>query len=178
MWIFVLGLSGAVLISCIWPGRNVLKISKALYETVSDKISHRTKNIELINVNNKPVILYEDIALPAFKQKHTYDVNCFYTEDEHFLKGSLHNQNYTNENYTEIDMNIIKYGVYSSMIPFRPSDFGYTHLLVSVKKINEDIYSVYKFDSSDYINLYDIYEKYDKDTKESKEEINLAEAFD
>lgn len=178
MWIFALGLSGIILLSCTGPGRSVFKIGKALYETVSDKITHKNKKIELISINNKPAILYENLIFPAFKQKHTYDVNCFYSDDKQFIEDSIHKQTYINEDYIEIDMNIIKHGIYSSMIPFRPLDYGYGHLLVSVKKINEDTYSVYKFNSSEYINVYDIYERYNKDTEECKENVQLAEAFD
>lgn len=181
MWLIAGCIAGVLLLACSTStAKNVIKVSSVLVDTLKDKyFGEKPKKIEIIDINNKSLVVYEDITLLTAKNHHQYDVICF-TSDSDSLNSNTSVHNFEPKCHIKrmIPLTVIRHGQYLSTIPFRPNDFNYDVIFVSIKKMNEDNYSVYKFCSDSYINLIDIIDKYEVDSKANEVVGELAEAYD
>jgi hypothetical protein len=181
MWFVAGSITGVILLTCATSaGKNAFKLGGVLFDTVKDKLlGAKVKKIEVIDIDDKALVVYEDITLVTTKIYHQYDVLCFHSDNIELNSNSAtHNFDPINHIKKMIPMTVIRHGQYLSTVPFRPKDFGTNTLFVSIKKMNDNLHSVYKFSFNDYINLIDIINIYEVDSKMNENIEELAEAYD
>ena len=160
-------------------GKRIVKIGDVLFDTLKDRLNNKKKNIKIIDINDKNLLVHEDIVLVTSKSPRNYDIVCFYSSSSNLDIDKV----ILNYDITLIDKNVlpavfIRHGAYISTVPFRPYDFNYKHLFVAIKNESKSYHSVYKFAEKDYINIIDIIHTYEDDLKNSTKKIIFAEAFD
>jgi hypothetical protein len=160
-------------------GKRIVKIGDVLFDTLKDRLNNKKKNIKIIEINDKNLLVHEDIVLVTSKSPRNYDVVCFYSDSSNLHTGDV----ILNYDITLIDKNIlpavfIRHGSYISTVPFRPYDFNFKHIFVAIKSESKSCHSVYKFYERDYINIIDIINIYEEDNKNNIKKIIFAEAFD
>lgn len=181
MWLVAGSIAGVILLTCATStGKNTLKLGGVLFDTVKDKfLGPKVKKIEVIDIEDKTLVVYEDITLVTTKIHHQYDVLCFHSDNKDLnSNNATHNFDPINHIKKIMPMTVIRHGQYLSTVPFRPKDLGTSALFVSIKKMNDNLHSVYKFSFNDYINLIDIINTYEMDSKTNESVEELAEAYD
>jgi hypothetical protein len=157
-------------------GRNLIKFSKILIQTLKDSSKNVTK-YELSTINNHNIIKYGDINLTTFISVHHYDVICF--ESENLELKEHHNFNPAFIMDKTYPVTLIRCGVFLGTIPFKPSGYGCKNLFVAIKHMSHDSYSVYPIKEEEYINIRDIINSFENYLENPiKEEAFLAEAYD
>ncbi len=179
MWFYAfigIGLFGLIFTN---TGRRIVKIGDVLFDTVKDRVFNKKKDIKIININDKNLLVHEDILLITAKSPRTYDVVCFYSDSNNLINSdAILNYDITLEDKNVLPTVFIRHGTYISTVPFRPSDFNFKHLFLAVKNDSKPLHSVYKFTEKEYINIIDIIHRYEEDLKNSTRKIVFAEAFD
>ena len=160
-------------------GKNLVKFGDVLFDTVKDRYFTKRKDIKIISINDKNILIHEDLILVTSKSHKNYDIVCFHSDSltltdsdvilSHDIKG---------ENKNIIPTSLVKHGTYVSTIPFRPSDFNFKYIFVAIKNEDKPYHTIYKFGEKDYVNLLDIIHRYEEDLKNSTRKIIFAEAFD
>jgi hypothetical protein len=179
MWIYAL--IGASLAGILFTstGKSVVKIGSVLLNTVKDSIYNKKKDIKFTNINNKNLLVYEDIILLTSKLSRHYDILCFHSNSVNLIKNeTIQNYDISLEDKMFIPIVSIKHGSYVSTVPFRPADLDFSHLFIAIKNDIKIYHSVYKFNEKDYINIIDVIHRYEEDLKNSTRKIIFAEAFD
>jgi hypothetical protein len=179
MWLYAclgIGICGLLLTN---TGQTALKVGGIIYDTIKDRLVIRKKNIKIVNINDKNLLVHEDIILVTSKSPRNYDIICFYSDSDNLINKDV----ILNYDISLVDKNIlpavfIRHGSYISTVPFRPNDFNFKYLFVGIKNDSKSYHSVYKFSEYDYINLLDLIIKYEDDMKNNVKKIIFAEAFD
>jgi hypothetical protein len=179
MWLYAflgIGICGLLLSN---TGKTAFKVGGILYYTIKDKLLIKKKNIKIVNINDKNLLVHEDIHLVTSKSPRNYDIICFYSDSDNLTsKDVILNYDISLEDKNVLPAAFIRHGSYISTVPFRPYDFNFKHLFVGIKNDSKVYHSIYKFSELDYINLIDIINKYEDDMKNSTKKIIFAEAFD
>lgn len=181
MWLLASLVASAVLLTCTRKGRQVIYISKVLLETLRDNLNSKaTKNtLRVSSFNGVKLVQYDNITLNTMASHQHYDVKCFESDSKELLeKHEIHNHNSHFDIKQEVPITFFRTGSHLCTVPFRPIDFRCDTLFVSIKHMNQDLYSVYRFCDEQYVNLLDIIDKYEYNLKNNKVEAPLAEAFD
>jgi hypothetical protein len=179
MWIPAIVLFTLFSFALSKKGKNAVKFTRILYETLLQSFTRRNKFV-LKSYNNLTLFNFDEIVhIIAKPSKQYYDIICFHTNTKNELQKEVtHNHNPNQYIDNVIPITYFKHNAQVCSVPFRPSDAGHDQLFVSVKHLNQDVYSTYMFEKDKYINFHDITERYEKDIKEVKEPVVLAEAFD
>jgi len=174
MWILYLSLG--ILITGLYSkkGQDVIKFSKILIETIQNRNKPQIK-IENEMINSTNTIKYGDLHLNSINSTHHYDVICFTSDG--IEDDVIHNINPNNKICEKIPIVNLRVGPYLATIPFRPKDLNHSSLFLAIKHLSCDVYSVYKFKNSEYINILDISLRYEKDLKDNEND-SLAETYD
>jgi len=179
MWLYACLGIGVCCFLLTNTGKAGLKIGGIVYDTVKDRLYNKKKNIKIVNINDKNLLVHEDIVLVTSKSPRNYDIICFYSDSDNLVnKDVMLNYDISLEDKNVLPAVFIRHGSYISTVPFRPYDFNFKHLFVGIKNDTKVYHSVYKFGEYDYINLIDLINKYEDDMKNSTKKIIFAEAFD
>jgi len=178
MWFSLYVILGLIAIGLYTKkGKNAVKLAQVFIETLQNNSKTNKINIEYEIVNMAPVIKYADLHINAINSFYHYDVICFTSNA--YVNKEIHNHNPTHEICERVPISLIRSGACIGSIPFRPSDFNYSRLYVAIKRISQENYSIYCFDSNEYINLLDLSNKFEKDLiLNIQKESVLAEAYD
>jgi hypothetical protein len=150
-------------------------ISKAMKESSKNSCSIKVENgLGHIEVGNK------NLVLPAFKSIKHYDVICFKKHQEVDIKeDDNHNCSLNVKDEYKVPFTLFRNNEHFIHVPFKPSDHGLTDLFVAIKHLSKEGYSVYKFDTNDFINFSHVIQKYEEDLKkEAEKPVQLAEVFE
>jgi hypothetical protein len=160
-------------------GKNIVKFGDVLFDTVKDRFYNKKKDIKIVNINDKNVLVYEDIILMTSKSSKVYDIVCFSSNSTELNNSDvILNHNISVEDKNVLPFVYIKHGTYISTVPFRPLDFNFKHLFIAIKIDTKVCHNVYRFSEKEYINVIDIIQRYEEDLKNSTRKIIFAEAFD
>lgn len=180
MQFYLLGaLFGAAIVWNYSKIKNIYKLTNVVCSTLAQRYTKKDV-LEHEYINGAYVLKQGNVVMNTRKVAHRYELFCFTSETE-----KLH-QERTHHSYSpfkdvknDVKLTFFTNGNYIVSIPFRPSDFNYKRLFVAIKHTNEDLYSVYRFDDTEYINLLDLTERYENDLASKKTRaVVLAEAFD
>lgn len=150
-------------------------ISKAMKESSKNSCNVKVENgLCHIEVGNK------NIVLPTFKSVKHYDVLCFKKYDELDIKESENHNISLNINDTyKVPFTLIRNNENFIHVPFKPNDYSLEEVFVAIKHLTKDCYSVYKFNTHEFVNFSVIVNKYEEDLKkEAEKPIELAEVFE
>lgn len=179
MWLYIC--IGASLAGFLFSktGRNLIKVGDVVFYTLKERLLSRRKDIKIMNINDKNILIHEDLILVTSKSHKNYDIVCFHSDSVNLIeKDIILSHDIEGETKNVIPTSLIKHGTYVSTIPFRPEDFNYTHLFVAIKNEDKTHHTVYKFNKSDYINFIDIIHKYEETLKAAPQKTVFAEAYD
>lgn len=182
MWyLLYLSLGVAALGLFTQRGKKVVKFTQILFETIQNNAKSSKVKPEFELINRSHSIKYGDIHLNGINTFYHYDLICFTSNAFPIETKEKHNYNPTHEICEKVPITLLRSGACVASIPFRPSDFNYNRLYVAIKRISNENYSVYRFDTKEYINPLDIINRFEKDLilqSQKNESVELAEAYD
>jgi hypothetical protein len=150
-------------------------VSKAMKESGKNNCSVKIENgLGHIEVGNK------NLVLPAFKSFKHYDVICFKNYDDFTISEfETHNRSLNIDEEHKVPFTLVRNNEHFIHVPFKPSDHNLPNVFVGIKHLSKEGYSVYKFDTHEFINFCHIIQKYEEDLKkESEKPVELAEVFE
>ncbi len=178
MWLSIYAILGLIALGLYTKkGKNAVKLAQVFIETLQNNSKSNKINMEYEIVNMSHIIKYGELHLNAVNTFYHYDVMCFTSNA--ICDKEVHSYNPTHEICERIPISLVRSGAFIGSIPFRPSDYNYNKLFVAIKRISQENYSIYRFDSDEYINMLDLTSKFEKDLiLNIQKESTLAEAYD
>lgn len=150
-------------------------ISKAMKQSSKNVCNIKIENgLGHIEVGNKTLVL------PIFKSVKYYDIICFKNHNEiEVNENENHNISLNVNEEHKVPFTLIRNNEYFMYVPFRPSDHNLNEIFVAIKHLTKEGYSVYKFNTQDFINFSELFHKYEEDLKKIADKpIELAEVFE